>query len=69
MPTDWFLPPLKPVRAGYYESTFFDCGWAYEWKVWWATDRQVWLDKEGGLTLAGQNLTWRGLEKQDDEQL
>lgn len=58
MVTDWFPASLKPVRVGWFEAQFFDCGWSYEWRVWW--DGAVWREKEGGLSLIDQNLTWRG---------
>lgn len=56
--TDWFHPSTKPVRVGWFEACIFDAGWLYEWRVWW--DGAVWRDKEGGLSLIDQNLTWRG---------
>jgi hypothetical protein len=62
MLTDWFLPPAKPKRIGWYDAHFFDCGWPYEWRVWF--DGMVWRDRDGGLTLIDQNLTWRGQTEQ-----
>jgi hypothetical protein len=61
--TDWFKPPLVPVRSGWFEACIFDAGWIYEWRVYWDMDRKAWLDKEGGNSLIDQNQTWRGQTK------
>jgi hypothetical protein len=60
--TDWYEPHQKPVRVGWFECSFFDCGWPYEWRVWF--DGTVWRDKPGGNSLIDQQQTWRGLTEQ-----
>jgi hypothetical protein len=62
--TDWYEPHQKPVRSGLFEGRIFDCGWQYEWTVFWCHERGAWLDKEGGNTLTDQNISWRGLTEQ-----
>jgi hypothetical protein len=57
--TDWFKPPIKPVRPGEYEAAEYDCGWLYEWRVWF--DGVIWRDRQDGWALTNQNVTWRGL--------
>lgn len=58
MVTDWYEPHQKPKRVGWYEISFFDGGWPYEWKAWWSGLQ--WMDKPLGNSLIDQNLTWRG---------
>jgi hypothetical protein len=65
--TEWYEPAIKPVRVGWYEASFFDCGWMYEWRVWW--DGHIWRASPEGNSLVGQYITWRGMEKPNDEQL
>jgi hypothetical protein len=57
--TDWYEPHQKPVRVGWFDSQFFDCGWAYDMRIWF--DGSVWRDREGGNSLIDQAVTWRGL--------
>jgi len=60
--TDLFPPEIKPVYVGWFETVWFDCGWAYEWRVWF--DGQLWRDGPDGWALSDQNVTWRGLKEQ-----
>lgn len=62
MLTDWFKPPLTPEHVGWYDAHFFDCGWPYEWRIWW--NGLQWLDKPDGNSLIEQNQTWRGQTEQ-----
>jgi hypothetical protein len=57
--TGWYEPHQKPERVGWFECSFFDCGWPYEWRVWF--DGTVWRDKPGGNSLIDQQQIWRGL--------
>jgi hypothetical protein len=59
MVTDWYEPHQKPVRVGWFEISFIDCGWQYEWLAWW--DGRQWLSSEFGCSLIDQKQTWRGL--------
>jgi hypothetical protein len=59
--TEWFKPPITPVRVGAYELCIYDAGWTYEWKAWW--DGYVWRDTQDGWALTDQNQTWRGQTK------
>lgn len=60
--TEWYEPHLKPVRAGEYEAAVFDCGWLYEWRIFW--DGAQWREKPNGEVLANQAQTWRGQVEQ-----
>lgn len=60
--TDWFKPPLMPERVGWYEAQFFDCGWSYEWRVWF--DGHIWRNEREGWALQDQKVTWRGQTEQ-----
>ena len=57
--TEWYPPEIKPVRVGWYEAAAHDCGWLYEWRVWW--DGRVWRDSPNGWELCNQRQSWRGL--------
>lgn len=56
--TEWYQPPIEPVRVGWYESTFFDAGWTYEERIWW--DGFLWRESPKGFILFNQARTWRG---------
>ena len=58
MVTDWFPPETKPTRYGWYDGVFYDCGWAYEYRIWF--DGYVWRDGPEGWALSDQQQTWRG---------
>lgn len=65
MLTEWYEPYQKPKRVGYYEISFVDLGWTFEWKAWW--DGRLWRDAQDGWALHDQQQTWRGLTEPSKE--
>lgn len=63
--TELFPPDIKPVHVGFYETTFADGGWVYEVRVWF--DGRQWRDSEKGWALIDQNVSWRGLTKEQEQ--
>jgi hypothetical protein len=57
--TEWYSPGIKPVRVGWFEAAIYDCGWLYEWRIWF--DGRLWREGPSGEPLMNQWQTWRGM--------
>lgn len=60
-----FPADMKPAHIGWYRTEFYDVCFLVDMYFWW--DGKRWMTGPDGWSLVDQNLTWRGLVKEQEQ--